>query len=209
MTKYIFVGLGIGIAGFLVVLLVAIIFAPSKNSNIAKNPILVNNPSVLGMEQNVEEKEVPTATPIPPTPTPTIATTFKFGEKATLKEGRSITVNKPEAGYQPDNYMGLPTGKQYVTVEAIYENNGSQKIACDPYTAFSLTDKQGNYYQSDISRVKKPSLDCPESIKDNAYIQPNSSVKGYVTFVVDKNTEVDKVVYKNYQFQEEIEFKPE
>lgn len=154
----------------------------------------------------------PTEAPTPTqfiylSPTPVTPSIVKFGERLSLKNGRYLTVFQPIVDYkQESSYPPPESGKKYVIVEAIYENQGEQKVTCDPYTSFRLIDKQNNSFESFGMRVKKPSLDCTQEMEDNAYIQSSKSLRGFLTFLINKDSEVVKVKYQSYQYSDEVFF---
>ncbi len=174
--------------------------------------------SILGTEsasktlsvntEALKPTEPPSATPfIYLSPTPVLPATFKFGEKASLKNGRYLTIFQPIPDFKPEGNSPDPEyGEKYVIVEGIYENRGDQKVACDPYFSIKLIDNKGNTYDSHGLRVKLPALDCTSDMPDPAYIQPNNSLRGFVTFSINKDAEVAKIKYKSFQYNEEVYF---
>jgi len=183
-------------------------------SNSQKN----NNTSILGTEsasktlsvntESVKPTEAPSTTPfIYLSPTPKVNPVAKYGERLNLNNGRYLTVFTPISDYKPEGgYPNPEAGKKYVIVEAEYGNQGDQKVACDPYTNFWLIDSQGNSFETYGMRVKKPSLDCTPDMEDSAYIQPKKSIRGFLTFLVNKDSEVAKIKYKSFQYNEEVYF---
>lgn len=199
MTKYIFVGLGIGLAGFLVILLAVIVINP-KNSNTSQNPVQVDKPAVLGTKQ----ENIPTPTQfIYNSPTPEVAKTYKYGEKVALKDGRYITVYKPINDYKDEgSFITAPEGKKFVLVEAEYENTGSKKTAC--YVTLRLGDIKDVFYDNYPS-IKSPGVDCRDH-EDQSYLQPGKSTRGFTTFQVNADTTISKILYQDYEHNEKITF---
>lgn len=204
MTKYIFVGLGLGLAGFLVILLAVAVFKPN-NSGVAQSPIQVDQAAVLGTEQ---KNIAPTSTPTPyvyNTPTPIVEKVYKYGEKVALKDGRFITVFAPIVDYKGEEGEFIPqprAGQKHVLVEAIYENQGTKKTACN--IKLRIADQSDSFYDNDLS-FKQPAIDC-RNHEDQSYLQPGKSTRGFTNFSIDQKSEVRKVVYQDYEHEEKITF---
>lgn len=199
MTKYIFVGLGIGIFGFLVVLLAITVINP-KNSNIAQNPVQIDKPEVLGTEQ----ENIPTPTQfIYNSPTPEVTKTYKYDEKVALKDGRYITVFNPIVDYKSEeSYITAPEGKKFVLVEAEYGNAGNKKTSC--YISLRLGDDKDIFYDNSLG-VKLPAPYCNDH-EDRSYLQPGKSTRGFITFQVNADTVIKKIIYQDYEHNEKKTF---
>jgi len=197
MTKYIFIGLGLGLAGFLVILLAVAVVKPK--TDLTQSPVQTN-PAVLGTEQ----KNIPTPTQfIYNSPTPILEKVYKYGEKVTLKDGRYITVFTPIDDYKPEqSYMAAPEGKKYVLVEVEYGNAGSKKTACS--VTLRLGDDKDVFYDNSMG-VKLPAPYCNDH-EDQTYLQPGKTTRGFVTFQVNTDTVIKKIIYHNYEHQEKIVF---
>lgn len=157
----------------------------------------------------------PTEAPTPTafiylSPTTVVPLTYKFGETVSLKNDRYLTIFQPISDYkQEGNQPPSEYGKKYVIVEGVYENKGYQKVACDPYFNIKLIDDKGNIYDSNGPRVKLPALDCTPDMPDPAYIQPNNSLRGFISFSINREAEPAKIKYKSFQYDEEVYFSGE
>jgi len=161
-----------------------------------------------GIVSNRTVEARPTEAPTPTafiylSPTPVMTKTYKYGERVSLKDGRYITVYTPIIGYKPEEtYMEAPQGKKYVLVEVSYENMGNKKTAC--YVTLRLGDDK-DYFFDNYMNVKQPTFSC-QNMEDQSYLQPGKTVRGFITFQVNEDTIVQKLIYQDGEHNEKVTF---
>lgn len=112
---------------------------------------------------------------------------LKFGEKTDIGEGWFLTIQEPELYESSDIWESAKEGYKLVSTEITYENT-SEKTDSFSLSNLKVKDTQNHSYSDYLFGGKEPALESGD-------LEPKGTVKGFVTFEILEDAEVQSVIY--------------
>ncbi len=112
---------------------------------------------------------------------------LRFGDRADIGGGWFLTAQEPEVYESSDIWESTKEGYKLVSTEITYENI-SEETSFFSLSNLKVKDTQNHSYSDYLFGGKEPALESGD-------LEPKGTVKGFVTFEILKDAEVQSLIY--------------